>query len=284
MVLSDFLSRQQGDRSDPHQIIPLSFNMKEILRRNYQTIVKDTFMVQTRSQIKSKGVKTNTVWDTAKSSDKTGRGEVKPVVIDDTPILVDLDTKPDLDTQVQNDVVTQQDDPTRPGVRQTPVYSHPIARTPPRPPDLTDRRSYRTDVGTDPNQDFEENSPYQEGIITEMYESPDQSYIEEPQGLADLVNTSKLVQKYLPKQTDIDKILDVIKRKMLKGTHLPLTIKEIQAGYLTSSFFKDLYRYLVQNKLPSKRSAVCKIEALSEKYILLDSLLFKIILDKEKAL
>ena len=45
-----------------------------------------------------------------------------------------------------------------------------------------------------------------------------------------LVNTSKLVQKYLPRQADIDKILDIIKRKVLKGTHLPLIIKEIQAG------------------------------------------------------
>ena len=26
---------------------------------------------------------------------------------------------------------------------------------------------------------------------------------------------------------------------MLKGTHLPLTITEIQAGYLTSAYFKD---------------------------------------------
>ena len=73
-----------------------------------------------------------------------------------------------------------------------------------------------------------------------MYVSPDQSYIEEPQELVDLVDTSKLVQKYLPKQTDMAKILDVIKRKVLKGTHLPLTIKEIQAGYLTSPYFKDL--------------------------------------------
>ena len=71
---------------------------------------------------------------------------------------------------------------------------------------------------------------------------------------------------------------------MLKGTHLPLTIKEIQAGYLTSLFFKDLYRYSAQNKLPSKRNAIHKVEALSERFVLLDSLLFKIILDKEKAL
>ena len=47
------------------------------------------------------------------------------------------------------------------------------------------------------------NSPHQEGIISEMNVSPNQSYIEEPQELVDLVDTSKLVQKYLPKQTDI---------------------------------------------------------------------------------
>ena len=104
----------------------------------------------------------------------------------------------------------------------------------------------------DRNIDLEENSPYQEGIISEMYERPDKSYIEEPSELKDLTYTTKLVQKFLPKQTDIDKILDVIKRKVLKGTHLPLTIKEIQAGYLTSTYFKDLYLYLAQNKLPNK--------------------------------
>ena len=75
--------------------------------------------------------------------------------------------------------------------------------------------------------DFEENSPHHEGIITEMYITPDQSYIEQPQELKKLVNTSKVVQKYLARQADIDKILHIIKRKVLKGTHLPFVIKEI---------------------------------------------------------
>ena len=61
MVLSDFLSKQPGDKTDPHQIIPISFNMKEILKRNYQNALRDTFMVQTHSQTKSKGVKAPTV-------------------------------------------------------------------------------------------------------------------------------------------------------------------------------------------------------------------------------
>ena len=72
----------------------------------------------------------------------------------------------------------------------------------------------------------------------------------------------------------------------MKGIHLPATIKEIQAGYLNSLYFKDLYLYLAQNRLPSSKSAICKVETLGERYILLDSLLFRLNTspDKEKAL
>ena len=47
-----------------------------------------------------------------------------------------------------------------------------------------------------------------------MYERPDTSYVQEPQEFKDLIDTTKLIQKFLPKQTDIDKILDIIKRKV----------------------------------------------------------------------
>ena len=92
-----------------------------------------------------------------------------------------------------------------------------------------------------------------------------------------LINTGNLVQKCLLKQADIDKISKIIQMKVLKGMHLPVTVKEIQAGYLISSHFKDLYMYIVQNKLPSKKMAIRKVEMLAEKKILLDSLLFKLI-------
>ena len=35
MILSDFLSRQKNDNSNPHEIIPISFNMCQILDDNY---------------------------------------------------------------------------------------------------------------------------------------------------------------------------------------------------------------------------------------------------------
>ena len=37
--------------------------------------------------------------------------------------------------------------------------------------------------------------------------------------------------------------------------HLLMTIKEIQAGYLSSLYFKDIYLYLAHNRLPSKKAA-----------------------------
>ena len=140
------------------------------------------------------------------------------------------------------------------------------------------------DINPNINFDFEENSPFQEGVMSENFRGWTNHFFQEPKELGDLINKGNLIHKYLPKQTDIDKILEVIQRKILKGTHLPVRIKEIQAGYLHSSYFKDLYLYLSQNKLPSSKSAIKRIETLAEKYILLDSLLFKISPEKETAL
>ena len=95
------------------------------------------------------------------------------------------------------------------------------------------------------NLDFEENSMFQEGVMSETFQRPDKSFLQNPRDLVDLVNKENLIHNFLPKQTDIDKILEVIQRKVLKGMHLPAEIKEIQAGYLHSPYFKDLYQYLL---------------------------------------
>ena len=173
--------------------------------------------------------------------------------------------------------------------RPSPPYHDPYSRPPPRLPDvpnLIDSWRDLLDNDLDGKVDIEENSPFQEGIILETYERPDTSYVQEPYELTNLIDSTKLIQKFLPKQTDIDKILNNVRIKVLKGTYLPLTIKEIQAGYLSSPYFKDLYLFLSQNKLPSKRSSVKKAGMLAENFVLLDSLIFKLVTtpDKETAL
>ena len=45
MVLSDFLSRQNNDDSNPHEIIPISFNMYQVLHEKYYHT--ENYLVQT---------------------------------------------------------------------------------------------------------------------------------------------------------------------------------------------------------------------------------------------
>ena len=144
--------------------------------------------------------------------------------------------------QSRENISKQGYDPQEPII---PIYPNQVAKSLPKLPErvIQDDRQIDLELDLEINKDFEENSPYQEGIISEIYQRPDNSQLVDPAELIDLVNTERIVQKYLPKQTDIDRILKVIQRKVLKGTHLPLTIKEIQAGYLNSPYFKDLYLY-----------------------------------------
>ena len=133
------------------------------------------------------------------------------------------------------------------------------------------------------NLDIKENSPFQAGVISKTIQRLDKSFFQNPTKLKDLIDTGNLIHKFLPRQTDIDKILHIIQRKVLRGTHLPMEIKEIQAGYLHSPYFKDIYQYLLQNKLLHFKLAIKRLEVLSEKYVLLDSLLFRIYPGKETA-
>ena len=355
MVLSDFLSRQKMDDSNPHELIPISFSLRDQVSDYFYRIDngnnlprKDKYLVQTRSQVRVSGIRVPEMHEANKGLDphvqpgkqksfpiqtvnkgtpthpipkpRIGQGRaglrrkvkaplpiasphplpIQPITEHDSRTAMPL---PEPTNQSQSHVQSQiwprqpsQHHPIDPAQipqqigpkiqhRPTPSYHDPYSRPPPKPPDISDPLDNWKDLldnDSDRKIEIEENLPFQEGIILEIYERPDNSYVQEPQELTDLIDTTKLIQKYLPKQMDIDKILDIIKRKVLKGTHLPLTVKEIQAGYLTSPYFKDLYLFLSQNKQPSKRSAIKKIETLAESFVLLDSLIFKLVTTPDK--
>ena len=75
------------------------------------------------------------------------------------------------------------------------LYPEPIVRPLPKFPELIDKTEPKQSTKSDPNIDFEKNSPHQEGIILETCINLDQTYLQKPQELTDLVNTPKLVQK-----------------------------------------------------------------------------------------
>ena len=107
--------------------------------------------------------------------------------------------------------------------RPSPPYHDPYARPPPKPPVVThpiDSWKDLLDNDLDRDVDIEENSPFQEGIISEIHERLDTSYMQEPQELKDLIDTTKLIQKFLPKQMDIDKILHITPHHLRNSSRL----------------------------------------------------------------
>ena len=64
MVLNDFLSRQKTDDSNPHELIPISFSLRDQVSDYFYHIGnesnlprKDKYMVQTRSQVRSSSIR-----------------------------------------------------------------------------------------------------------------------------------------------------------------------------------------------------------------------------------
>ena len=160
-----------------------------------------------------------------------------------------------------------------PLISYVPFHSGPVYRPLPKPikhnmsyPQSSQSSTNIENINPNINFDFEENSTFQEGIMSKTFQRPDNSFFQEPKELGDLINKGNIIHKYLPKQTDIDKMLEVIQRKVLKDTHFPVEIKEIQAGYLHSSYFKDLYLYLLQNKLPSSKATIKRVDTCRKIY------------------
>ena len=99
---------------------------------------------------------------------------------------------------------------TRPLIPNVPFHPGPNYRPPPKPiksnmprrKESSQSSPSTENINPDINLNLEENSPFQEGIISEAYKRPDKSFFQEPQELNDLINTSNLIQKLLPnKQT-----------------------------------------------------------------------------------
>ena len=65
MVLSDFLSRQTNNDSNSLEIILISFNMQHVLQEHYYNL--EIYIVQTRSQTKTSGIKLPEIHDIGKS-------------------------------------------------------------------------------------------------------------------------------------------------------------------------------------------------------------------------
>ena len=215
MVLSDFLSRQDPGDEDMKEIIPILFNMKSILQDQCYNIDEnmDKYMVQTRLQMKASGVELPEVHGSRKGLDphrilekqtqpiarlevdrKPRIGQGRAGMRRKAPPLLDLRqgttaSKPIVITdEIESKVPSTIMDIPASGMY--PPYVEPSLRPPPKSPDNISKKQ---EVESS-KIEIEENSPFQENIISEVNERPDKSYFQEPIELKDLVDTKNIVQ------------------------------------------------------------------------------------------
>ena len=98
-----------------------------------------------------------------------------------------------------------------------------------------------------------------------------------PPPLESLLDKAKMAYKFLPKQGDIDRLIAKINKKVLRDTSLCVDLRDLKAAYLTSPHFRDIYLYLLQNRMPLGKGATKRLDQNVRNYLILDGLLSKIL-------
>ena len=86
--------------------------------------------------------------------------------------------------------------------------------------------------------------------------------------------------RHIPKQTDIDKFLKILKAKVTKSYDLSVSASELVKEYPHSPAFNSIYSYITQNVLPKDKRSQRMVIANAENYIVVNGVLFKLVKDK----
>ena len=87
--------------------------------------------------------------------------------------------------------------------------------------------------------------------------------------------------QHIPKQTDIDKFLQILKAKVTKSYDLSVTTAELVKEYPHSPVFSSIYNYITQNVLPKDKRSQRMVIANTETYIVANGILFRLIHQKK---
>ena len=113
-------------------------------------------------------------------------------------------------------------------------------------------------------------------VLDPKYVTPTNEDFMQSPPLYQVVDPNNVTYKFLLKQGDVDKLLKQIDQKVLRDTHLSVSLKDLKAAYFSSPHFRDIYLYLMQNRMPILASAARRLETNARNYMVIDGLLFKI--------
>ena len=115
----------------------------------------------------------------------------------------------------------------------------------------------------------------------ETYRSPDESLYHKPLLVLKDVDELDVFTRHIPKQTDIDKFLQILKAKVTKSYDLSVTATELVKEYPHSPAFSSIYNYITQNVLPKDKRSQRMVIANAENYIVANGVLFRLMKQKK---
>ena len=110
----------------------------------------------------------------------------------------------------------------------------------------------------------------------ETYRSPENFLYNKPLPVLKDSKELNVFSRHIPKQTEIDDFLAVLKAKVTKEYKLPLLAQSVINAYPQSPAFRNIYQYITTNTLPPNRRLHRSILSNSDNYIVADGLLFKL--------
>ena len=121
-----------------------------------------------------------------------------------------------------------------------------------------------------------------EAIHTTAEQLPDlESLFKEDKPLFKPGTEISLFMKHIPKQQELDKFVDYLRKRVIHDCNVSLTVKELKAEYHVDPYFKDTVKYLEKDycRYVGKAQTVLKMQC--ENYVLVNGILFRIRCDKE---
>ena len=297
MVICDWLSRSYYEEENLDDIEPI------VLSSQDETTLKEHAHVVTRSRARKPGHDSTTPPDShdmdteEEGPPPTDHSENDEDVIIEEPDILPYPEDEGMMTRSKTRLLTsEKPNDTSPDTSSTEhqddIEGEDMSSDPIPDSDLTSYERRNTLIGTQISQP---QNPLEvpEGTTIPIMDPPNPNGADEGtylppndielQDLGPLFNEDdpmNVVHRRIPKQFELDKFIEIVKKRSLRNFSLPLKAQQISHLQRNDPYFKDIYAYCKYGALPSNSKRAHTTKCLGEDYILVNDVLFKVIENK----
>jgi hypothetical protein len=276
LVIADYLSRNVPEDEDiGNDISPIAFEMLDI--STFYPLAQKVDRPITRAYARAKGIEVKPLYkEKLKTNDRnteisntsntdSSDTSLKTVFTDTHVRKTPVGHGPNIPSNDPNTTYEQFiDKPVQSPILDKPIYKQNT---------LINANSYDNCFKNFKNLIPEDND---KNDIFETHTKPEKFYYNNNKPLFESIKDDGILRNHIPKQNEIDKMLDIIRKKVLRDYHLPLNFREIRKMQENDSYLGPILKILEQSCIPTDKKSYRKLTNLAEDFILINGILFRI--------